>query len=153
MLPFQMFNLRTRRGKAGHNAAKRSITRQQQWVRGVLVWFGTVVFVCFLAADPVLRHFRKSSFRDAIPQTGVATVAMIVPPQANFEGGLKQEGDGFINVRFQGGLYKVNSVRQFAQLHENQPVQIVYRVSKRGDVAVDSAEPMPTPSAGEPSSP
>ncbi len=113
----------TQRDSNDRGASRRPVTPQQKWVRGVLVVFGTVVFVCFLAADPVLRHFRKSNFQGAVPQRGIATVAMIVQP-TNVEGGLKQEGDGFINVRFRGGLYKVNSVRQFAQLHENQPVQI-----------------------------
>ena len=145
MVPFQNLLLRIRGGKANNRVTTRPITPQQKWVRGILMVFGTCVFLCFLAADPILRHFRKSNFQNAIPQTDVATVAMIVPPQPNFEGALKHEGDGFINVRFKGGLYKVNTVRQFAHLHENQPARIVYRVSKRGDVVVDSAEPLSAP--------
>lgn len=145
MVPFQNLILRIQGGKVNNSATVRPITAQQKWVRGILVVFGTCVFLCFLAADPILRYFRKSNFQEAIPQTGVATVAMIVPPQPNFEGALKHEGDGFINVRFRGGLYKVNTVHQFAQLHENQPARIVYRVSKRGDVVVNSAEPLSAP--------
>ena len=152
MVLLQDLIARVRGGKDKNGAKTPPITPQQKWVRGVLIVFGTVVFACFLAADPVLRHFRKSNFRDAVPQRGIATVAMIVQP-TNVEGGLKQEGDGFINVRFRGGLYKVNSVRQFAQLHENQPVQIVYRVSKRGDVAVDSAQPLSASAPDLPSVP
>ncbi len=152
MVPFkQIFN--PSRDKAKRAAPAKPVTPQQKWMRGFIVVFGVFVLLCFLVADPILRHFRKSNFSNAQPRTGVATIAMVVMPQANFEGALKQEDKGYVVVRFQGHLCKVNNVAQITQMRENQAVKIVYLVGKRGDIAVDSAEPLITSQADEASTP
>ena len=117
---------------------------QQRWVRMFILIVGTLVFLCFAALDPFLRHYRKDDFKTAVPQQGVATVITLVLPAANILGDTKgDQQKPLVGVRFHNGIYNADHVYNVRQLKINQPAQITYRVGKSGRIVVDAVEPLP----------
>ena len=98
--------------------------------------------LCFLLADPVLRHFRKDDFKNAVTRQGTATVVTLVIPAANIEGDTKGEQTTLVGVRFEGGVYNAKRAYDPKHIYLDKPVHIVYRVGKSGAIVVDSAEPL-----------
>ncbi len=104
---------------------------------------GAVVMLCFLLADPLLRHYRKDDFKNALPQEATATVVTLVIPPANIEGDTKGEQTPLVGVRFRKGVYNVRRAYDVKHFRIGQSARIVYRAGKSGAIVVDSAEPLP----------
>lgn len=125
-------------------AEKRSkpVSKQQKMIQRFIIGFGTFVFICFLFLDPVLRHFRKSDFKDAPMQEGVATVATLVIPAANFLGDPRGDQQRpLVGVRFRGSIYDAQHVYNANRLEIGKDAHIRYKVSKSGRISVELVEP------------
>ena len=126
------------------SAQPKNISSQQRWIRAFILIIGAFVFLCFLALDPLLRHYRKDDFKSVLPQQGVATVITLVLPAVNIEGDTKGDQQRpLVGVRFRNGIYNAARVYDVKHLKLEQPAQIIYRVGKSGRIVVDSVEPMP----------
>ena len=121
---------------------RKPISPQQRVIRLFILSIGAVVMLCFLLADPVLRHFRKDDFKNAATQEGTATVVTLVIPAANIEGDTKGEQTTLVGVRFAGGVYNARRAYDPKHIHIGQPAHIVYRTGKSGAIVVDSVEPL-----------
>lgn len=124
-------------------AASKPITPQQRAIRIFILTVGAVVMLCFLLADPLLRHYRKDDFKNAVPQEGTATVITLVIPPANIEGDTKGEQTPLVGVRFRDGVYNARRAYDVKHFHIGQSAHIVYRAGKSGAIVVESAEPLP----------
>ena len=119
-----------------------SRTKQQRALRAFILICGGFVLLCFLAADPVLRTFRKRDLKDAVPQQGVATVVTLVLPAANMVGDTKGDLTPLVGVRFHDGIHTAARVYNVRGLQIGQPARVQYRMGKSGAVVVDSVEPL-----------
>jgi hypothetical protein len=115
-----------------------------KWVRFAFVAIGVLIFLFALWFPEWARKSVKQDRESALPQQGVATVAMLIDAKPSVTG---KPSPAQVLVRFRGGIYPVKSILGFDALHENQPAQIVYRVGKSGRVYVDSVAPLTAPSA------
>ncbi len=70
-------------------------------------------------------------------QIGEAYIAVYVPAHAEETAGKYYPPK--VMVRFQGELYEPRDVQDAAKLHEQQKVEVGYRVGKRGRVYMDTA--------------
>ena len=130
------------------SAKAKSTSGTQRWVRAFILFVGAFVFLCFLLADPLLRHYRKDDFKNAPPQEGVGTVVTLVMPPANVLGDTKGDQQRpLVTVRFHGGVYNAARTPDAQRLQVDKPAQIGYRVGKSGRVVVDWVAPLADTSA------
>ncbi len=122
--------------------ASKPITPQQRAIRLFILMVGAVVMLCFLLADPLLRHYRKDDFKNAVPQEATATVTTLVIPPANIEGDTKGEQTPLVGVRFRDGVYNVRRAYDVKHFQIGNQAHIIYRMGKSGAIVVDSAEPL-----------
>lgn len=110
------------------------------WIKYGFLAFVVLVTAAFLFLDPILRSGVKRDMKGAIPQTAVATVAILVLPDR-----LHSEGPAVpkVSVRFHGALYPAANAYTAEALKIDGPAQIEYRVGKSGRIVVDSVEPLP----------
>jgi hypothetical protein len=126
------------------SAKTKPISNSQRWVRAFILVVGTFVFLCFLLADPLLRHYRKDDFKDAPPQEGVATVVTRVMPPANVLGDTRGDQQRpLVTVRFRNGVYNAARTPDAQRLQIDKPALIGYRVGKSGRIVVDYVAPLP----------
>lgn len=126
------------------SAKTKPIFNTQRWVRAFILVIGTFVFLCFLLADPLLRHYRKDDFKNALPQEGIATVVTLVMPPANVLGDTRGDQQRpLVTVRFRGGVYNAARTPEAQRLQIDKPAQIGYRIGKSGRIVVDYVAPLP----------
>jgi hypothetical protein len=113
---------------------------RHKWIRAVFLIGMSLILLAFLVLDPILRSWVKRDQAGAKPQTGQATVEILVMPPTNTVG---FDASPQVSVRFHGQLGSVKNVRDVAHMHLGQPVLIEYRVGKSGRLYVDSAQPLP----------
>jgi hypothetical protein len=116
--------------------------RKQHWVRITIVAIGLTVFLAYAIIPEWFRLSRKSDIEGAVPQQGVATVAILVRPGPV---DLGNPTTPQVSVRFQGQLLSVKAAEELDALAVGQPAQIEYRVGKSGRIYVDRVRPLPEP--------
>jgi hypothetical protein len=118
-------------------------------MRGAVIAIGVLIFLFALWFPEWARKSVKKDREEAVPQQGVATVAMLIDAKPNVTG---KPSPQQVLVRFRGGIYSAGSITGFDELREGQPAQIIYRIGRSGRVYIDNVGPvMPSPalSAGE----
>ncbi|HLK60098.1 MAG TPA: hypothetical protein VKU00_26290 [Chthonomonadaceae bacterium] len=122
---------------------------RHKWLRTLFLSGMSLIVLAFLVLDPILRAWVKHDQAGAKPQHGMATVEILVMPPPNSIG---MDVLPQVSVRFQGHLCSVKTVQDAPDLHLGQPALIEYRVGKSGRIYVDSAAPLPPPTADAPAS-
>lgn len=124
-----------------------------RWIRGVVILAGVLIFLFALLFPEWARKSVKKDREGAVPQQGVATIALLIDAKSSVTG---KPSPRQVLVRFHGGIYSAGSITGFDALRENEPAQIVYRIGRSGRVYIDSvgpALPASAVSAGERGSP
>jgi hypothetical protein len=126
--------------------------KQQRLFRIFIVLVGGLTLLISIVwpgiARRVLRPARERDYAAATLQKGIATVTTIIPARPDtFSGRL---GPARVLVRYQGRIYEPAEVFGLAELKENQPAQIMYRVGQSGRLYIDSVEPLPPRDAKQP---
>ncbi|HZO89743.1 MAG TPA: hypothetical protein VFB38_15545 [Chthonomonadaceae bacterium] len=117
---------------------------QNKWLRAA--FWGTVllIFLFCLLFPAWSRRALKQDRAGAVPQQGVATVAMLIDAKPSVT---DKPSPAQVLVRFHGQLCSAKTIGGFDQLREGQPARILYRVGRSGRIYVDRVEPLPAASA------
>lgn len=119
------------------------LTNTQRTLRVAIVVVGLVTTLCMIFVPVLGRRLLRRDYNDAVPQQGVATLALLV--EERVESVTDKVYPPKALVRFREAVHRVRKVttEDIAGLKVNQKVQIIYRIGKSGRVYVDSLAPLP----------
>lgn len=121
---------------------------KDRWVRRAILIIGTAIFLFSALTPMILRRASKKDREGAIPQRGVATVVLLVPPMAPSVLSSKESKEPQVTVRFNGKLYAAREVVDYDHLRVNHPAQIVYSIGKSGRIYVERVAPLASAGSG-----
>jgi hypothetical protein len=118
------------------------LQNRQKKMRAFIVTVGLITTLCFIIVPGVGRQMMKRDYANALPQQGVATVALIV--EERYDVGRDVRYPPKVLVRFHGDVHRVRKVTpdDIVGLEVNQQARITYRIGKTGRVYVDNIAPM-----------
>ncbi len=112
---------------------------KNRWLRAAVVGTAVLVFLFAMIFPDWARRALKNDRAGAVPQQGIATVALRVETRPSVT---DTPSPPEILVRFRGQIYAAKAITGFDALQVDQPARIVYRVGKSGRIYVDSVAPM-----------
>jgi hypothetical protein len=119
------------------------LKERQKRIRVAIMAIGVITTLCFIIVPGFGRRMLRRDYADALPQQGVATLALIV--EERVEAGTDKRYPPKVIVRFREAVHRVRNVtpEDITGMKVNQQVRITYRVGKSGRVYVDSIAPLP----------